>query len=210
MAITDYTTLQAAVKLWLHRDDLAAQIPDFITLGELHLNAEIEAIQMQAIATVVTVTGSRFAPLPARFLEPLSLNDRLGDEVILADSGSLAMAAATKPAARPRFYAPTDQMEFDCASDRVHNLTMVYRKSLDIKTDVTNWLLTSAPNAYLFAALSEAAPYIIDLNQISLWVAKRDEAIKRVNKATKRRKVTTLRTDPGLRMCGQFDITRGY
>lgn len=209
MAITDYPSLVTAVQTWLHRSDLAAQVPDFIALGELHLNAEVEAIGMQTTVTLPTVAGSRFAPLPSRLLEPLSLTWQ-DNELLLATSGSLEQAAANVGAGRPSFYAATDQMEFDCIADQAYQLRMVYRKSLNLLADATNWLITQAPSAYLYAALSEAAPYIVDLNQVSLWTAKRDEAIKRVNAATKRRKVTTLRTDPALRMCGHFDITRGY
>lgn len=209
MAITDYASLVTAVQDWLHRTDLAARIQDFIALGELHLNAEIQAIGMQATATVQTVAGSRFAPLPIRFLEPLSLTDRHGDEVVLSDSGSVASAAAQNGPGRPHFYAPTDQLEFDRASERAHTLTMYYRKTLGIQADGTNWLLASAPNAYLYAALAEAAPFIADPNQIGLWIAKRDEAIRRVNRSVARRKPSTLRTDAAISGGGGFNILRG-
>lgn len=209
MAITDYPSLVAAVKLWLHRTDLDAQIPDFIALGELHLNARIQAIGMQTTETVTTVPGSRFAPLPVRFLEPVSLAYGC-EEVVLSDAGSVAMRAATGGTGAPEFYAPTDQLEFDQVADQAYALTMVYRKTLSVQADNTNWLLTSAPNAYLFSALSEAGPYIADLNQISLWVAKRDEAIKQVNRSVARRRPTIMRTDPALSGGAGFNIIRGY
>jgi hypothetical protein len=38
MGITNYSELQTAVAKWLHRTDLTAQLPDFITIAENKLN----------------------------------------------------------------------------------------------------------------------------------------------------------------------------
>jgi len=39
MSIATYSELQTAVADWMHRTDLTAKIPDFITLAESRINA---------------------------------------------------------------------------------------------------------------------------------------------------------------------------
>ena len=42
MAVDTYTNLQAAIANFLARDDLTAQIPDFITMAEARMSRELE------------------------------------------------------------------------------------------------------------------------------------------------------------------------
>jgi len=46
MSITNYTELKAGVADWLNREDLTAQIPDFITFAEARLNRTLRVREM--------------------------------------------------------------------------------------------------------------------------------------------------------------------
>ncbi len=50
---------------------------------------------------------------------------------------------------------------------------MIYRKVVPALSDAntSNWLLACAPDAYLYGALLESAPYIKDDERIAVWTA---------------------------------------
>ncbi len=52
-------------------------------------------------------------------------------------------------------------------------LEMIYRATLDPLVDSTdyNWLLTLAPDAYLYGVLMEAAPYLKEDERVAVWSA---------------------------------------
>ena len=60
---------------------------------------------------------------------------------------------------------------------------MLYRASVPALSDsvTTNWLLTSAPDAYLYGALLQAAPYLSDDNRIGVWGSLYENAITELN-----------------------------
>ena len=53
MALTTYSELQAAVASWLHRDDLTAQIPDFIRLAEADMQVRAKLSQWETEASAL-------------------------------------------------------------------------------------------------------------------------------------------------------------
>lgn len=206
MAITTYAELLTAVQSWLHRSDLASQAADFITLGEAHLNRSLRCPDMETTATVTTSTSDRFAALPTRFLESASL-DYQGIALTHASQSDVARLAAVNSSSLPSIYAVTSRFEFDRVSDAAYSLTLSYVKSLDIETDSTNWLLTRHPDAYLYSALAEAAPYLRDDARIGIWTAKRDSSVMSAAGAEKWRRPDTLRT--GLVTTEQYNILTG-
>lgn len=66
MAITTYSELQAAIQAWLARTDLAANVPDFITLFEAAANRRLRVRQQETSTTLTPTSGS--ASLPADYL----------------------------------------------------------------------------------------------------------------------------------------------
>src|SRR5215469_5450549 len=73
MSITTYAELQVAAANWLVRADLAARIPEFITLAESRLNRVLRARLAETEAALTTTVGLRTIPLPVGFAEPLAL-----------------------------------------------------------------------------------------------------------------------------------------
>src|SRR5207237_10453132 len=66
MTIQTYTDLQAAIASWIARADLAASIPDFITLFESVANRRLRLRAQEATATLTPTSG--VATLPADYL----------------------------------------------------------------------------------------------------------------------------------------------
>lgn len=207
MAITTYTELVTAVQSWLHRTDMSSQAADFITLGEAHLNRNLRCPDMETTATVTTSVSDRYATLPSRFHEAASL-DYSGEPLRNYEAADVSRASMVNSAGLPVAYAVTSRIEFDRISDQAYAMTLSYVKRLDIAADTTNWLLARHPDAYLFSALTEAAPFLQDDNRVMLWAAKRDAAVTAAAASEQARRPRVLRTEfPALAQ--RFNILRG-
>lgn len=206
MSISTYAELQTAVENWLHRSNLTARIPEFISMGEAYLNREVIAADMVQTDTVNTSTSDRVAALPTRCLNILTLANPHGEKLAYADAGEVMAYSLAASAGLPRHYSVTDQIEFDRVSDQVYALSCKYRKRLDIAADSTNWLLTNHPDAYLYSALYVASPYIRNDARAGMLKGMMDDAIRAVNHVKYR---PALRVDAALVRDGVFDIMRG-
>lgn len=194
MAITTYAELVSAVQSWLHRSDLATIAIDFVTMGEAHLNRALRTPDMEQTATVTASTSDRYASLPTRCREVLSL-DYQGDALQSVSAADAARSAQTATTGQPEAYAVTSRFEFDRVPDSAYALTATYIKSLDLATDDTNWLLDRHPDAYLFSALVESAPFIRDDGRLQLWMVRRDQAVSEAASSEMRRRPSVLRTE---------------
>ena len=69
MALTSYAELQTSIAEFLNRDDLTAKIPDFITLAEAQMNAELRHWRMEKRATASL--DSQYTAVPLDFIQPV-------------------------------------------------------------------------------------------------------------------------------------------
>jgi hypothetical protein len=74
------------------------------------------------------------------------------------------------------------------APDSSALIEMIYYGRIPPLTDAepTNWLLRDSPDAYLYGALTHAAPYLEEDARVALWVGARDAAVTVLNDADKR------------------------
>lgn len=216
MAISTYAELQTAVGNWLNRGDLAAVIPDFITLCEAKINRTTRLLQAEAIVDLSTSTSSRFVAIPAYVQEILDLsivlptsNDRQEQLMYVAPDQMTWQVSDIQD--QPTMYTVRDQIELDSPSDQVYTLKAHVRQKWDIATDTTNWLLTNYPDIYLYGALSEAAPYIKDDARIGIWQSLYGQAVQQANESDSRSRVNgPLVMDVPVLIGGKFDVYRGY
>lgn len=199
MSITTYAELQTAVAAWVFPGGtvsatISAKVVDLITLGEAFINRKLRVPEMLTNATLTTSTSDRFAAFPTRFRAVHSLSYD-GEELRQASSKEVAAAADVNTASEPEYYAITSQFEFDRVSDQAYGLTLVYYKGMAIATDLTNWLLTRHPDAYLAAALSEAMPFVRDKDMVAYWKARRDEIIEEISNDENQKRAGYLVSD---------------
>lgn len=211
MALANYTDLQTAVAEWLAKANLSTRAPDFIRLGESVLNRRVRIRQSMTTGTLTLSAGAASVALPADFLEEIELNYTDQAEALTrAPFDRIDQNAADSTAGRPCYYAITDtSVAFETEADQEYTLLLRYYKKWDIAADTTNWLLTNAPDAYLFASLAEAADYQRDYTAYQKYIVRRDDAIFDVLKADSRNKRAVLTVDPALRGVGRFDIVSG-
>ena len=180
--IVDYASLQSAVIEYLARDQdvtLIARIPTFIQLAEARFNRQLFVRQMEKRATALVdpaVTEPEFISLPADFqsMRRVRLCDVTGKPWLEFKSGVQMddyRFGTANVAARPRYFTVFGhEIELAPTPDAAYTIEMVYRQNIPpLASNGTNWLLTLAPDLYLYGALLESAPYLKEDARIQTW-----------------------------------------
>lgn len=147
-----YSALALEIADFLHRSDIDTVIPTWIALAEAKLNRELRVEQM--ISTLSSTIAAPSISLPADFLEVVSLN--IGDD-------SYEYRPRTQFFILEGNYYTRVGNSLRLASDITASTTvsMDYYASIPaLQTALTNWLLTSSPDLYLYSALLEGVPYL--------------------------------------------------
>jgi hypothetical protein len=183
MAITTYAELQAAAASWLVRADLTARIPEFIALAEARLNRVLRARLAETDVALAAGIGARIIPLPAGFAEPLRVwivrgEDR--EELPFLDASLIG--ASSLRGAPGAWTVDGANLAFDRPCDQAYDLTLrMLRKFVLSDAAPINALLSDAPDVYLFATLSEAAPFLRDAELAGAYETKLGRAIEESN-----------------------------
>jgi hypothetical protein len=180
--IVDYASLQAAVTEYLARDQdatLIARIPTFIQLAEAKFNRQLFVRQMESRATALVNLASaepEFISLPADFqsMRRVRLSSVAGKPCLAFKSGTQMdeyRFSVSDVAAQPLYFTVFGmEIELAPSPDQPYTIEMVYRQNIPpLASNGTNWLLTLAPDLYLYGALLESAPYIKEDGRIQTW-----------------------------------------
>lgn len=184
MSISTYPDLVAAVGDWLDRDDLATRASTFVQLAEARMNRLLDDPEMEITLTGAATGGTVSLPDDFGALVSVSTGDGRLSQVGSAEYNGFRMVGGT-----PRYYSVGDgAIRF--APDTVGAVTLVYRRRIPaLSTEFpTNWLLTLAPDAYLYGALVQAEGFLAEDERISGWKAAFDEAIAELRVDGDRRK----------------------
>ena len=183
MAISNYSELQTAVANWLDRDDLAARIPEFIALCEARFNRSLRIRAMETLdISVDTVSGTSTVALPTGYVQmrdislitsPITQLQYLTPEIMnRLNAGSFT--------GKPETYTIiANNILFGPTPDAVYDISMLYYKTFDALTDAapTNWVITNAPDVYLYGALLEAEPFLMNDQRVQLWATALTQSI---------------------------------
>jgi len=187
MAITNYNTLVSAVGDWLDRPDLATEsrLSTFIQLAEARLNRLLEDPEME-VTSNSTATGAATA-LPADYGSMVSISTGSGH---LTPVGSVEFASFDSISGIPRYYSITDGAIGFGPSNFTTPIRMVYRRRLPALsiTNQTNWLMTLAPDVYLYGTLVQAEAFLGEDDRLVGWKAMFDESIDELKQDASRRK----------------------
>jgi len=176
MSFTNSDELIAAVGRWIKRKDLATVVPDFITLFEARVNRVLRTSWQRQFAKDLPVVDG-VATLPPDWLEAIAVDD-----------GTAGLRFMTTLQFGPSqvnsgFYA-IEGGTFRVSGNTGTLNVRYYSKipPLGAAND-TNWLLESHPDAYLFGALTEAEPYLVNDARMDLWKSRGDTAIQAIQLA---------------------------
>jgi hypothetical protein len=169
--ITNYTTLQSAIADYLNRADLTAQIQTFIQFAEADLNTRLRSREM--IVNATAISDGQFVSLPPDWLEAINMMIVGGQSplrYITPDEADTINKAQTYTSTR--FYSMTTGI-IELVPPAVNDITidMVYYGKIPALSDAntTNWLLTKAPDVYLYGALTHAAPFLMDDQRMAVF-----------------------------------------
>lgn len=182
MAISNYGELKTAVKNWMDRDDLTAHIPEFIALAEARFNRVLRIRAMESKQTASTVAGQQNLALPTNYIQmrnvqmntsPVTPMQYVTPEIFDRLYGGSVTGT-------PKFYTIiANELQLGPTPDTVQTIEMLFYKKFDsLSADGdTNWVLTNAPDVYLYGALLEAEPFIMNDSRVQLWATAFQTAI---------------------------------
>lgn len=169
--ITNYATLKSAIADYLNRGDLTSQIPLFIQFVEADLETRIRCREMIVQTTITSTLGD--VALPADWLEAINLKIDGGQtplRYITLDEADIITSEQVYT--QPRFYTIVeDVIRLVPAPGTNEDIDLIYYSKIPALSDVTttNWLLTKAPDVYLYGALVHAAPFLVDDQRIGVF-----------------------------------------
>lgn len=191
MALANYTDLLAAVANWLDRADLTSRIPEFITLAEAKFNRNLRTMQMETVSSgLAMTTGDGSYDFPANSLAITKFKisadtnyelDQVSKELLVRKfpSSAQGLPLAFAIDGNQLLVRPLPD------SDYTYELSY-YEKVPDLESNSTNWLMTLYPDAYLYGALMEAAPYLKDRDEIPLWDVKLNRVLEEITSADRK------------------------
>lgn len=169
--ITNYATLQSTIADYLNRQDLNSQIQTFIQFVEADLNTRLRCREMIVQTTITSTLGD--ISLPANWLEAINLKIDGGQtplRYITLDEADIITSEQVYT--KPRFYTIVeDVIRLVPAPGTNEDIDLIYYEKIPALSDVTttNWLLTKAPDVYLYGALVHAAPFLVDDQRIGVF-----------------------------------------
>jgi hypothetical protein len=193
-----YTGLKASVADWLNRQDLVAQIPDFITIGEAQINRTLRVLQMEVFSD--GTSSADLVAVPSDWLETrtLRLEDPTAGMQILEYVGEeeFDQLEASGLTNTTRYYTilngafqvlpvPTGDVSYDIR---------YYAKipALSV-SNTSNWLLLKSPDLYLYSALAASAPFLKDDERIAVWAGAANKITDDMKLESERAKRPTTR-----------------
>lgn len=175
MSISTYSELQTAIADWLLRDDLTSAIPNFIQLAEAQFNREIRDFRM--IKRADASIDSEYSQVPSDWVENIRFQLNTSPittlEFVTADQAAEEKITFSS-AGQPRFFTMIgDEFQVVPAPDSTYTGELTYYSEIPSLSDsnTTNWLLTNAPDIYLYGALIQSAPYLQDDSRLQTWTA---------------------------------------
>lgn len=204
MSLANLGDLKMAVAEWLYRAGdagLAARAGDLIGLFESDfvIDPEMRTFEMEVVST--TPITSAITALPANYIDMIRLQvigQINGTPNVVLDyrtpSQAALLDATTCNSGTPKNYTTLASQIIFCPQKWVPigaTLEMAYYAftPLAMASGGANWLIAKYPNLYLYGTLMQVAGYIDDKDTVAFWKNGRDEAMKKLAAAERKRKI---------------------
>ena len=182
MAIGTYAELKTAVANWLDRDDLTDRIPEFIALAEARMNRVLRLRMMESKYTASTVASQRNYALPTGYIQMRNFQINTSPvtplQYVSPEIYDRLWGGST--GGTPQFYTIiTNEIQLGPVPGSVLTLEMLFYKKITALsgTNTTEQMLTDNPDIYLYGALLEAEPFIMNDERVGLWAKGFQQAV---------------------------------
>ncbi len=174
------------------QSDLSVPILDLIIgAGEQRLYRDMRS-STQDTAFSLTTT-SNLVTLPADFLE-LRGAPYIANKVVAtyapweAVQNQIQLQGSSSTTSNPiRYTFQSDKLLFFPAQTDGTSVTGQYYKRFADISGALNALFTRHPDVFLYAALSESAPYVGETSRLTIWEGKYKELVQAANEQERRR-----------------------
>lgn len=188
-----YDELLVNVESWANTPEIAQMIPAFVELAEARFNRVLRTASMIGRATIST-TSSYFS-LPTDFLEAISLKQPGSDVPLISyvtpsqmDGARLSTSWSGQPL---QHYTIVDtNLHLWPTQSGAVTVEMTYYKRIPALSPSvqSNWLITRAPDAYLYGSLLQMEGFLGKDDRVPLWVAALQSVIDELNTEAERAK----------------------
>lgn len=174
MAFATRLDLANAIASWLDRSNLTAQIPDFIRLTEARLNRLLRDPDQLITTTINLSSGSGTVPADFGQLVAFGATGTRLTQVTPGEFGTYSAAAGD-----PKIYTVGAGVIRVLPGSGSASTPITYYRSIPALTadGSTNWLLTRAPDLYLYGSLLQAEFFGWNDERLSTIKSAYDEAI---------------------------------
>lgn len=174
----NYGELKDRIAEWLDDESATtvAKVPQFISLVEVELNRDPDLRHPRMEIRATRTDDAEYIPLPTDFIEMVSLTVNGTPLKPLGAAGAAAMQSMRSGGAtgKPKFYEVADDtVLLYPAPDTDYEFEMrYYQRITALAADGdTNWVLTYAPDVYLYGALLHSAPYLKNDERVATWAS---------------------------------------
>ena len=193
MAITTYTELKSTIADFLNRDDLTASIPAFISLAEAQINRDVRHWKMENLSEAST--SNKFLVKPSDWVENIKvgITNTGYNELELVNQQEIGRLRRLYSDVRgePECYIMSENSyELFPTPDGEYDIELLYYQKVSSLSDenTTNWLLSDAPDVYLYGALIHSSPYLKDDARVTMFSQMYAAAVSQLNGSSSRAK----------------------
>lgn len=180
--IATYGDLKEKTAQWLNRSNLTSVIPDFVQLAETSIRRDVR-VRVQELLITGTLTGETLA-FPTRFLDARRLVVGGKKKTYLTPEEYTDFVAASRTGDHFTIIGESIYVLNAVSGDAYALLYWQQFTSFIADTD-TNWLLTNAPEVYLWAACKHGAEYEKDFEAADRFEQKYQAAVAMLNASEK-------------------------
>lgn len=190
MAVTNYTTLTAAINAWSERAYTSAETDEFIALAESAFNRRLGSNYRRKVTATITTDSSGEATIPSGVIRLESLTrDVLGSVPLTQVAWNALVALNPYAIGDDAQYFAIKGTALKVAPVTEDDFVAVYWAKLTglSSGNATNWLIDLAPDAYLAMCQSVQRAYEEDFQIAALYEGKAnailDELVSQANVA---------------------------
>ena len=180
-----YAGLKTSIADFLNRSDLTSVIPDFIALAEAQMTRRFVGRVGQGLpvprrlvqrSDANVTAGAEFVAVPDDFHGPIEFVLQGNPEAVLdyLDPTTFQQwkEASSLTGLAPAYYTVVGgEFQVYPVADKAYTAELTYIKrfpALSV-TNASNWILADYPDAYLYGALVQSAPYLKDDGRATIW-----------------------------------------
>ena len=193
MALDTYANLKTEIENYLNRSDLTSYLDTFIDLAETRHARDLRLREMETVDTsTTTVSGTQSYDLPTGYLEMRYVVLQTNPYTLLnymAPPDFFRVYNAGEGSGSPIYYTIVGgKIYLGNQPDSADGLELGFFKKPTAlsSSNTTNDILTNFPDLYLYAALAESEPFLMNDERLQIWATLYKEGVKTSNEAAQR------------------------